>query len=155
MLGWLTFSFGQGGTLTGQVYWETLPQANASLYPAGFDFTNAITVIGSFFDFFVNIPTLNNPNGGKVVLQQADISPALTNYFTLTSHGPTDIVTTTNQLKLNVTFMTGAFKGSVVNPSNNLSIPFSGMILTNQNAGFGFFINNNQSGSVFIGTNAP
>jgi hypothetical protein len=153
-LGWLIFSPGQRGTLTGQVYWERLPQANASLYPAGFNFTNAITVSASFFDYFVNVPTLIVTNGGKVVLQQADISPALTNYFTLTSRGPNDFVTSTNQLKLKIAFFTGAFKGTVVNPANNLSIPISGVILTNQNAGFGFFINSNQSGSVCI-TNAP
>ena len=154
-LGWLTFSPGQRGTLSGQVYWERLPQANASLYPAGFNFTNGITVAGSFFDYFFNVPTLIVPNGGQLVLQQAAISPALTNYFTLTVQGAKDIVTSTNQMKLNITFLTGAFKGTVVNPANNLSIPISGVILTNQNAGFGYFINSNQSGSVFFSTNAP
>ncbi len=64
-------------------------------------------------------------------------------------------VSSTNKLKLTIARSTGAFKGSMVNPANNLSIPISGVILTNQNAGFGFFINNNQSGSVFIGTNSP
>jgi sugar lactone lactonase YvrE len=155
MLGWLNFSFGQKGNLTGQLYWERLPQADASLYPAGFNFTNGITVVGSYFDYFVSVPTLIVPNGGQVVLQQADISPPLTNYFTLTAHGLNDFVSSTNNLKLTITFSTGAFKGSVVNPANNLTIPISGAILTNQNAGFGFFINSNQSGSVFISTNAP
>ncbi|HLX70911.1 MAG TPA: hypothetical protein VKV04_14890 [Verrucomicrobiae bacterium] len=151
-LGWLTFSPGQKGTLTGQVYWERLPQANAKLYPAGINFTNGIAVSSSYFNWFVHVPTLVVPNGGQIVLQQAGISPALTNYFTLNSN---DGVSSTNKLKLTIARSTGAFKGSMVNPANNLSIPISGVILTNQNAGFGFFINNNQSGSVFIGTNSP
>jgi sugar lactone lactonase YvrE len=150
-LGWLTFSPGQKGTLTGQVYWERLPQANANLYQGGFNFTNGIPISASFYDWFVRVPTLILPNGGQVVLQQAGISPALTNYFTLSSQ---DNVSSTNKLKLTITLNSGAFKGTAVDPANNLSIPISGVILTNQNAGFGFFINSNQSGSVCI-TNAP
>lgn len=155
-LGWLTFSPGQEGTLTGQVYWERLPQANASLYPAGFNFANGITVAGSFYDFYKSVPVLVLPNSeGQAVLQQAGFSPALTNHFTLLNHGLKDVVAGSNKLNLTITLFTGAFKGSVVDPDNNLSIPVSGVVLTNQNAGFGFFITSNQSGSIFIGTNSP
>lgn len=151
-LGWLTFSSGQQGTLGGQVYWERLPQPNAKLYPAGFNFANPITISASYFNWYVHVPTLIVPNGGKVVLQQAGISPALTNYFTLSAK---DVVSSTNKLKLAITLSSGAFRGSMFNPADNISIPISGVILTNQNAGFGFFINSNQSGSVFISTNSP
>jgi hypothetical protein len=148
MLGWLTFSPGQGGTLTGQVYWERLPVANASLYPGGFSFTNGITILGSTHTFTFEKPSLNLPNGGQVDLQQAGLSSNITNYFTLTSK---NTATGTNNLKLTITLFTGVFKGTAFNPANNTSITINGVVLDNENAALGFFTNANQSGSVVIG----
>lgn len=153
MLGWLTFSQGRQGTLDGQVYWQRLPFDGAKLYPGGFNFTNGIETTGSFYDFFIGVPTLVLPtNGGTAILQQGGLSPALTNSFTLSTH---DIASGTNNFKTTIAFFTGVFKGSIINPENKISIPFNGVVLTNQNAGFGYFISGGQSGSVFIGTNAP
>lgn len=148
-LGWLGFSQGQRGTLGGHVYWQRLPLAAAKLYPGGFNFTNGIDTSGSFYDFFIGVRTLTLPdNSGFAVLQQAGLQTDLTNSFTLSTH---DIATGTNKFKATIAFFTGVFKGTMVDPANNVSIPFSGVVLDDQNAGFGFFINGNQSGSVFIG----
>ncbi len=145
MLGWLNFSPGQVGNLDGRLYWQTQPNA-ATLYPAGFDFTNGIDVAGSFYNFFVGTPTLTNDT--RVILQLAGVSPPITNYFTLIGK---NVFSSTNNLKATFTLNTGMFKGTAFDPVNNVSIPFSGIALQNTNEGFGFFIDSGQSGSVFIG----
>lgn len=149
-IGWLTFGPGQGGSLNGHLYWERLPEAGA-LYPAGFSFTNGIDASGSFYTFYIGRRSLNFTNG-MMVLQQADISPAITNYFTLNSN---DSLTSTNQPKGSIAIITGIFKGTIVNPANSVSIPVNGVLLQGQTNGFGFFVNSNQSGSVFIGPASP
>ncbi len=150
MTGWLNFGPGQAGSLDGRVYWVTQPNA-ATLYPAGFDFTNGIDVAGAFYNFSVGTLTLRLPNGGKVVLQLAGVSPPITNYFTLSSKGSTDVASSTNNLKATITLETGVFKGTAFDSVNNVSIPFNGIVLQNTNAGFGFFTNSGQSGSVYFG----
>jgi hypothetical protein len=144
-LGWLTFGPGQGGTLDGHVYWDRLP--GGGLYPDGFNFTNGIDASGSFYSFFIGRRSLKLTNG-MIVLQQAGISPAITNYFTLNSN---DTLSSTNGMKGAINVVTGIFKGTVMNPADNVSIPVNGVVLQSQTNAFGFFVNSNQSGSVFLG----
>jgi len=86
-----------------------------------------------------------------MVLQQAGISPAITNYFTLIPAGAKNILSSTNGMNGSINIITGVFKGAMPNPADNSSIPVNGVLLQNQTNAFGFFVNSNQSGSVFIG----
>ena len=144
-LGWLTFSPGQAGTLDGHVYWNKLP--GSGLYPDGFNFTNGIDTSGSFYAFYIGRRSLKLTNC-MMVLQQAGISPPITNYFTLNAN---DTLTSTNGLKASIDVITGIFKGAIRNPADNTSIPVDGAVLQSQTNAFGFFVNSNQSGSVYIG----
>lgn len=144
-LGWLTFSPGQGGTLNGHVYWDKL--SGGTLYPAGFSFTNGMDASGSFYSFFIGRRSLKLTNG-MIVLQQAGISPAITNYFRLSAK---DTLTSTNGMNGAINIVTGVFRGTVKNPADNSSIPVKGVVLQSQTNVFGFFVNSNQSGSVFLG----
>jgi hypothetical protein len=106
--------------------------------------------MGHHYGRFVGVPPLNLTNG-VTVLQLAQISPALTNHFVLTINSTTVKITSPDKLSMGMSWTTGSFKGTAFNPATGASIPISGVVLKDQNAGFGFFINGDQSGSVFLG----
>jgi len=55
-----------------------------------------------------------------------------------------------NSLTLNIAISTGAFNGSVAAPGQTRRTPFKGVFLQKVNAGYGYFLGTDQSGSVVI-----
>ena len=152
MLGWLTFEPGQSGSVGGNVYWNNLPQPASKVYPAGFNFTNSIETSGSHYNFRIGTAPLNLTNGVVIVYGRQTFHPAVTNQFSLSAANK---VTSSDKLNVAITITSGLFKGTAFNPATGTSIPISGVLLQNQTNGFGFFINDNESGSVYFGPITP
>ncbi len=147
VLGWITFTNQLTDDLNGLVSWIKLAQLSAKLYPGGF--TNETEAIGSMYRFTNGVRVLNLSTG-IVWLAQGNLGESFTNQVAL---GLDNKVTnlSSNNLSLSLTTKSGLFKGSATAPGAAKAIPFSGVVLQKQNAGFGYFLGTNQSGEVFFG----
>jgi hypothetical protein len=88
---------------------------------------------------------------GTVQLSSGELGHGITNSISI---GANNRVTNLSSNKLSLVFTpsTGLFRGTVVDPAGAKSRPisFSGAVLQNTNAGRGFFLGTNQSGTVLI-----
>jgi hypothetical protein len=143
-LGWLTLTNGSDNDIDGVVTWIKLAQPAAKLYAGGF--TNQMEVEGSTFQFTSGVPILNFSTG-EISLSEGNLSDDIKSQFTL---GAASGVTSTNGVKLKFTTTTGAFKGTVFDSISGANIPVNGVVLQNQNNGFGYFLGTSESGPVLI-----
>jgi hypothetical protein len=135
------------GALRGEVRWTKPANSQSKVYPAGFDVNTS--AIGS--------PYLSPSRGnqilpftsGQLALAGANLPADITNAIQLTA-GNRITNLSSNRLTLTFSAATGAFRGSVLNPSDDKPIGFSGVVLQNLNFGRGFFLNAAQSGSVIL-----
>jgi len=149
IFGWMTFVTNQpNADVSGTLYWFRHAQPTAKVYPAGFDFPEGISAVGSLFAVTNGTPLLNLPSGGVSVLQLGNPLQSYTNNFTL---GADNKITSANGLKATITTASGLFKGTAISLGNGTSVPINGVLLPKQNSGFGFFLSNGQSGAVYLG----
>jgi hypothetical protein len=145
--GWLTFTNDPDSDLSGSVNWIKLAQPSAKLYPAGF--TNWFDAIGSVYGFTNGVRVLDLTNG-VATFEGGNLSQTITNQFWL---GTNNLVTGSNTLSLKITTTSGLFQGGFINPATGKSNSFSGALLQKQNAGYGYFLGTNQTGSVTLQKN--
>jgi hypothetical protein len=148
IFGWMTFTNLNDSDLSGQLYWVKGPQTKAISYPGGFNFSEAIRAVGSIYSFTNGTPLLNLPAGGVSVLQLGNPVESFTNNFTL---GNDNTITSPNGLSVTITTSTGLFKGTAVSLGDGSIVPITGVLLQKQNAAFGYFLRNSQSGGVYLG----
>jgi hypothetical protein len=122
-----------------------LPHPTAKFYPAGF--TNETETVGSLFQFTNGVSVLNLP-AGELWLGNGNLAQSFTNQFTL---GNNSKVISSSKLSLTILTSSGLFKGSVVNPATEKTIPISGAVLQKQSIGAGYFLGTNEIGGVFLG----
>ncbi len=145
-LTWLTFSGNSITNAEGPVSWTKLPQSTSALYPAGF--TNEVNAAGSTYAPTNGVPLLNFING-QIKFTGGNLVD-FTNSFSIATN---DLVPlSSNKLTLSFTRTSGAFKGSFVNPATLKSTAFTGVLLQNQNAGYGLFSGTNRTGGVVLQT---
>ena len=65
------------------------------------------------------------------------------------------MISGTNLSRLTITNTTGLFGGTLTNRATNKAISISGAVLQKLNAGYGYFLGTNQSGSVGLGDFPP
>ena len=82
------------------------------------------------------------------MLQLGNPIQSFTNNFTL---GNDNKITSANGLTVTITTTTGLFKGTAVSLGDGTVVPISGVLLQKQNAAFGYFLKNGQSGAVYLG----
>jgi hypothetical protein len=141
LVGWLSFS---DTDVTGDLIW-TKPTTTSGLYPAGFTFTT--TAIGSVF----TRPDSGTPilTGSQVSLSGGDLTTEIYEPIQISSKGQvTDLGS--SKLKVTLSSANGSFKGSIANPATGKPLSFSGVVLTSQNVGRGFFLGPQNSGKVVI-----
>lgn len=141
VLSWLAFT---NGGLGGDVSWIKSAIATAKFYPAGFDY-GTIAIGSAFVPTTSVLPDFAN---GRLILTGGNLA-GVTNIINLTAGKVTNL--SSNKLSLSISATTGQFKGSVLNPATGKSIPFSGVVLQNQDYGSGYFLGTNQSGRVSFG----
>jgi len=143
-LGWLNLTNRATDDLNGTVSWIKEPQPQTKRFANGF--TNGlIPAIGSAYA--PTIPVINLPTGAAV-FTGGDLPP-FTNIVSLSSNNKL-LNQSPNSLTLNVVLPTGAFNGSVTAPGATRKTPFKGVFLRKANAGYGYFLGTDQSGSVVI-----
>jgi hypothetical protein len=143
----LTFDTNQPDTdLNGYGAWIKASQPASKFYSAGFAL-GPIAVFGSRYSFTKGVPLVNWTDG-QIVLDHGNLLDSITNNLSIDSNNK---IAGTNKLALSFTTATGAFHGSVINPDTGKPITVNGVLLQKQNAGYGYFLGTNQTGSVFLG----
>lgn len=146
ILGWLTFDTNQPVSgLTGSLSWIK-PSSSAKVYPGGFT-NQVIEVMGSSYDrTIMPLITLSN---GVIILSGGALSTPFTNTV---MNGQNNKLVSSNGTTLSITAASGLFSGAARITGQTQRVPFRGALLQSQNAGYGYFLLNDQSGSVFLGT---
>jgi hypothetical protein len=147
IFGWMTFTNMNDSNLSGVLYWVKAAQSSSS-YPGGFNFPEGIRAVGSVYAFTNGVPLLNLPAGGVSVLQLGNPTQSFTNHFIL---GSDNKITSVDGLNVTITTATGLFKGTAVSLGDGTIVPITGVLLQKQNAGYGYFLQNGQSGAFYFG----
>jgi hypothetical protein len=151
VLGWLNFAGTTQSDFSGAVSWMKSPGIklsgpNAKIYPAGFSL--AVNVEGSHFVAGTARQPVLDFTEGWLIMDGANVPDGSTNYFSINPHGT---VSATNHLSLTLSESTGSFTGTAPNPAGGRPIPFSGIFLSKENYGAGYFIESSLSGSLYLG----
>jgi len=137
--GWMIV--GESGAISGNVVWIKPSGASAN-YPAGF--INATTASGGLYAKSDKISSFNFTNA---VFSGGALAANIDNHISIGSNLK---LTNLSSNKLTMTFSpsTGILQGTVVNPAapGSKPIPFGGVLLQNQDAALGYFLDANQSG---------
>lgn len=148
LLSWLGFSNQASDDLAGALSWIKLPVATARYYPGGF-----ITEVTASGSTYVKPATsdqliLNIPNG-LVAFSGGDLNPDFSNSISV---GAGSRVTneSTNKLAMAFSLGNGLYKGSVVDPTTGLSMPFAGAVFQKLGMAYGSLMGANQSSSVVV-----
>ena len=149
LIGWMNFTNLTGSDLNGTLIWTKPTVARARYYPAGF--TNSLVVVGSRYIAppGTNRLSLLGYTNGSVVLSGGELSVPFTNGWSMDSKGRI-ANTSSNKLNLTINAARGLLQGTVVEPGASTTIRFKGVVVQKQNAGYGYFLGTNQSGSVLL-----
>jgi hypothetical protein len=151
ILGWVNFADTPSSDLSSDLAWIKLSgiklaSANAKIYPAGFAFAPVLE--GSRFRLGTARAPVLDFSAGELTLTGGAFSGGFTNYFTV---GPNGKVSSTNKSTLTLAASTGRFTGTSPNPLGGHTVSFSGVFLTKENYGAGYFIDSGLSGAVYLG----
>jgi hypothetical protein len=148
MLGWLTFTNAPASDLGGWVGWFRPVQPSVTLYTMGFAVVTE--AIGSRYTPPPAGTRMLNFTNGSVTLSDGNLSSSFTNQVQLTANN-TIVNLSDNGLQLTLGTSSGRFTGKAQDPATGKYLSLKGIVLQKQNAGGGFFLNQNQSGEVFFG----
>lgn len=147
LLGWVSFA---SSPITGPVLeptnivWSKGANSKGRYYPAGF--TSPFNLTGSVYAYSrANGPvlTLVNP---EVVLSGGGLGAPQT--YLLDSKN--DLVYSTTNLTLSINPEAGTFSGRLHHQGEELSLKLNGIVLQNQESGFGFFLGTNEESGVVL-----
>ena len=148
VLGWLAFTNTANGDIDGWLRWIRPVQPSVALYTMGFSVMTE--AIGSEFTRPLNGIRVLDITNGMVVLSDGNLTGSFTNRIQL---APNNKVTNLNDngLRLHVNSRNGMFSGKAQDPATGKYQSFKGIVLQKQNAGGGYFLNQYQSGEVYLG----
>lgn len=148
ILSWLTFTNQGGEPLHGLVSWIKQPQPTPH-YPAGFD----QELVAASSRFVPPAPGTTNKISNlkvmRVIASEGNLTVPVTNYVELTWANTiwnTNGANFTLALNNNNGLISGVFRM----PGTSIMRSYSGILLQNRDAGWGYFLGTNQSGSVRI-----
>lgn len=148
-MSWVQFD--TNGSLSGDLVWMKPAGLVTKNYPAGF--TNEVEITGNVYAPPPRGAPLTGWAGGtgSVIFSGGDLTSSFFDDFSLELR---DKVSSplTNKLSLSINASSGLFSGSALNPQTGRSIAFQGAFLLWNDAlmGGGFFLDDNQSGEIFI-----
>jgi hypothetical protein len=87
---------------------------------------------------------------GVVIFEGGNLTAALTNAVMLTATNKVIDLSLTNKLSLSLTVSNGTLAGSVREPHMTRSNSFKGVLLQNENSGYGYFLETNRSGRLLF-----
>ena len=151
IFGWMQFTNGADTDVATDLWWTKKSGLPGAIYPRGF--TNQVSALGSryappgpgtnAFGFLEGAVILA---GGGLNAGTLDIPVTVVPTNKITATPPN-----TNKLALALQPVTGRFTGSFLNPDTRKTNIIRGVVLPRQALGGGFFLNTNQSGTVFLG----
>jgi hypothetical protein len=148
MWSWLTFSTNKANDqITGYLSWIKPAVPGAVYYPLGF--TNNVTAIGSLYAQPALGTRVINVINGQVVSDGGNLPFGFTNVVRLTTNNLV-FNFSANALSLFITLSNGTFTGSVKVPGSATTNSFRGAVLQDRNAGYGWFLGTDESGSVSL-----
>jgi hypothetical protein len=148
LLGWLNFTNAGQAAVIGQTSWIKTEASGGIYYADGFDFP--VSAAGSSYQPPSRGLPILDISDGYVSFRNGGLGASITNEVTISANNKVTNLSD-NKLVLTVTPASGLFRGTVANPDGGKPIPFSGVVLQNQNAGSGYFLLWNQSGRVDLG----
>ncbi|PWU15994.1 MAG: hypothetical protein C5B50_14235 [Verrucomicrobia bacterium] len=152
LIGWAATTNTPASDLTADMLWVKAADPASALYPAGFGFEAAC--IGSKYTPAVAPASALTFTNGVALLQHGGLPTIFTNQFMIIA-GNKVLNVGTNKMALSVSTSTGLFSGTVSDPSTGTPLPCSGVLLQNVSAGYGFFLRDGQSGSIYLGPPGP
>jgi hypothetical protein len=143
IMSWVSFSNSPAAALGGALSWINPKAQGAGYHAVGF------AVLGSYYSRAAGQNVLDFTDG-ELVLTGGGLEPGITNGIVV---GANNRITDTNGNTLHLTFTpsSGAFTGSLKDSAVGQTIHFNGVVLENTNAAFGYFLNDGQSGWLYIG----
>jgi len=146
ILGWLGFN--DRTPIGGQMHWNKIPNSRDTYYANGFNLNPTAT--GSVYQPPLKNAAILNFSDGLLMLTGESLDGAVVNYVTVNANYRV-INLSSNRVTLVLNPSTGLFRGTLINPADRKSIAVSGALLQQQNAGWGYFLRQNQSGRVYFG----
>lgn len=145
----LTFTNRAGDDLNGMMTWLK-PAMSNTRYPAGF--AHQSQMIGSTYKVPSpsTQPVLNLSNA-SIAFTGGDLGSGFVNAISI---GPSSRVANYSSNQFNMTFSipNGTFRGTVVDPLNNLALSFNGVTFQKNVSGYGLLLSADQSSSVLFGS---
>src|SRR5208337_4697027 len=151
LLGWLSFDANQTPGLSGTLSWIKPATPSSKAYPAGFT-NQALAAVGSSYTpASASLSALTN---SAAVFAGGSLSGPFTNSVATSSKTGRgrSVENAASQLALSLTPETGIISGYATVPGTKQTIPFHGVLLQNANTAYGYFLEDNQSGSVVLGS---
>jgi hypothetical protein len=148
VMSWLAFENRSTDDIHGNMNWIKPANPLSLKYPAGF--TYQTEALGSAYappPLGVNMLGLTT---ASVSFSGGNVGADFINYVTLGLASKV-VNNSSNALSMTFTLTSGAFKGTVTNPTNKRSLPFSGVVLPKMNAGYGYALGTNQTSAVTFG----
>lgn len=149
IFGWLSFTNDEALVIAGSSLWTKPVVAHSAICSQGF--TNYLSTAASRF---------NPPKAGSPVLDCAtailaldggDLSAALAENLAFDPHNRVTVTSGNfNHLSLSLSASDGTFRGAFTHPQTGKPTRIKGVVLQNQDAGFGFFLGSGQSGKVYF-----
>lgn len=143
LFGWMRLD--EAANVSGSVVWIN-PGGPGGSYPDGFTFPT--TASGGPYSSSDKISSFDFT---QAVFSGGALSSSFTNEISISSRNK---VTNLSSNKMTMTFnpSTGLLQGSVVDPAapGSKALPFSGVVLQNQNTALGYFLDANQSGTFLL-----
>ena len=148
LLSWQAFTNRPGDDFNGALSWIKPANPRARYYPAGF--TNECQAIGSVYLPPVGVTNrVLNLSSAILTLAGGNLSTDLTNLVALGSNSRVTNLST-NQLSMSFSLSTGCFRGNGFDPLRRKSVSFGGAVFQKLNAGYGFHLGTNVSGTVLL-----
>ncbi|MDB6027335.1 MAG: hypothetical protein JWM68_3558 [Verrucomicrobiales bacterium] len=144
ILSWVTLA--NTNDLGGDFSWFRPTMTTSKLFPSGF--TNLTSVDGGVFIKPAKGTRVLNFTNGLLSLNGGNLPTGLTNSVVLTTNN-TLVISSTNHLALKLNTTNGLITGSFTHPKTKLTTQIKGILVRQQDQGYGFFLGTNQGG-VFL-----
>jgi hypothetical protein len=148
IVSWVTFSNAAQSDLSGSLNWIKPASSVSKYFPAGF--TNQTTLLGFAYHQPAKGTGILDFSSAAVTLEGGNLAQSITNHVVLDGNNRINNLDH-NKLNMTVTLPTGAFHGTVVDPTTMKTVPFGGVILQRANIGLGNFLGATESGEVHFG----
>ncbi len=152
ILGWLTFTNAPASDINGWLNWFRPVQPTVLQFTLGYSvMTDAI---GSRYTPPANGNPILNMATGTIAFSDGALTQSFTNQFQLNANNSV-VNLSNNGLQLSFNTGNGTFSGNAQDPATGKWVSYKGIVLQKPDGGGGFFLNQNQSGEIYLEATSP